>query len=477
MKGSLQLFNSLSKKKEHFFCQDPSKKVTLYTCGPTIYNFAHIGNFRTYIFEDILRRTLAWFGYDVEQAMNLTDVDDKTIHGAVAQKISLSAFTEPYKIAFFEDLACLNIQKAEHYPEATAYFPQMIEIISDLLEKKIAYVGQDQSVYFRIQKFPQYGKLTHCCMDDLKVGASGNVRDEYDKESIADFVLWKAYDPSRDGTIFWESPFGPGRPGWHIECSAMSLALLGKERPIDIHCGGEDNRFPHHENEIAQSEAHTGNTFVRFWLHSAHLLVDGKKMSKSLGNFYTLRDLLERGYTGLEVRFALLQTHYRSPYNFTFEGLDAARNGLQRLVDFYLRMQELAISDKEGKKNAYDEKPFLEAFGAAIGDDLNLSEALGVLFEEVRLVYKRMDEGDLCSKDAEKILSALQSVDSVLGCIHLASEQEVPQEVLDAAGRRFEARKNKNWKEADTARDFVLERGWMIEDTPNGFRVKKKGVS
>lgn len=316
------------------------KVIRMYTCGPTVYNFAHIGNFRCYVFEDLLRRTLKFFGFKVEQVMNLTDVDDKTIKGALEKKVSLAEFTKPYIQAFFEDLETLNIEKVEHYPAATDYFAEMITIIQGLLEKGIAYRGKEGSVYFAIDRFPSYGRLSHLHLKDLRINASeSNAADEYDKENISDFVLWKAYDPERDGNLFWESPFGPGRPGWHIECSAMAMKLLGPS--IDIHVGGVDNMFPHHENEIAQSEAYSCCHFVKHWLHVEHLLVNHKKMSKSLGNFFTLRDLLAKGYTGPQVRYLLLQAHYRTQLNFTLEGLDAAVSSLQRLDDFIHRLREI----------------------------------------------------------------------------------------------------------------------------------------
>lgn len=335
----LKLFNTESREKEEIVPID-GKKIRMYTCGPTVYNFAHIGNFRTYVFEDLLRRTLKFFGFEVEQVMNITDIDDKTLKGAIEKKISLEAFTKPYTQAFFEDLKTLNIEKAEHYPAATHYIPEMIGIIQTLLEKGIAYQGTDKSIYFAINRFPSYGRLSHLHLQDLQAGASERIsQDEYDKENACDFVLWKAYDPTRDGEIFWESPFGKGRPGWHIECSAMAMKLLGHS--IDIHVGGVDNMFPHHENEIAQSEAYSCCRFVKHWLHAEHLLVDHKKMSKSLGNFYTLRDLLSKGYTGPQVRYMLMQAHYRTQLNFTFTGLDAVVSTLDRLKDFIVRLYEI----------------------------------------------------------------------------------------------------------------------------------------
>jgi cysteinyl-tRNA synthetase len=339
VRGRITLYNTETRQKEEVVPLD-GHTLRMYTCGPTVYNFAHIGNFRTYVFEDLLRRVLLFLGYSVRQVMNLTDIDDKTIKGAIETKTTLDAFTQPYKKAFFADLETLSIDKVEFYPEATGFVAEMIAIIQNLLEKGFAYKGVDGSIYYSIAKFPSYGRLSHLHLDTLKAGASERVfSDEYEKENVSDFVLWKSYDPQRDGDVMWDSPFGKGRPGWHIECSAMAMKLLGES--IDIHVGGVDNCFPHHENEIAQSEAFSGKRFVRHWLHAEHLLVDHKKMSKSLGNFYTLRDLLKQGYTGRQIRYLLLQTHYRTQLNFTFQGLDAAAASLQRLADFITRLREI----------------------------------------------------------------------------------------------------------------------------------------
>src|SRR3990167_5556261 len=335
----LKLYNTETRKKEEIVPSD-NDKIRIYTCGPTIYDYAHIGNFRTYIFEDLLRRTLEFFDFEVLQVMNITDIDDKTIKGALKKHQSLIEYTEPYRQAFFEDITSLNVEKAEYYPKATQYTAQMIEIIKNLIAKNYAYKGSDGSIYFSIEKFKKYGRLSHLDLASLKQNAQNRINsDEYEKENASDFVLWKSYDEKRDGNIFWESPFGKGRPGWHIECSAMAIKLLGPT--IDIHCGGVDNVFPHHENEIAQSESFTGKVFVRHWVHVEHLLVDHKKMSKSLGNFFTLRDLLKKGYSGREVRYLLLSTHYRTQLNFTFAGLDAARASLQRIGDFINRLRAI----------------------------------------------------------------------------------------------------------------------------------------
>lgn len=472
--SNLYLYNTETREKEKVV---PLKgnTIRLYTCGPTVYNFAHIGNFRTYVFEDLLRRTLKFFGFGVEHVMNITDVDDKTIRGAITQKKTLKQFTDPFTGAFFEDLETLHIERAEHYPHATSFIPQMIEITQTLLEKGIAYRGADGSIYFSIQKFPSYGRLSHLHLDQLKAGASSRVgTDEYDKENIADFVLWKIYDPERDGDIFWESPFGKGRPGWHIECSAMCMSLLGET--IDIHVGGVDNMFPHHENEIAQSEAYSDHPFVKHWLHSEHLLVDHKKMSKSLGNFYTLRDLLKMGYSGLEVRFLLLSAHYRVQLNFTFAGLDAARSALERLSSFIDRLRKI-----ETKADNPQVEEILrqteQTFKEALADDLNISPALAALFELVRKINQLCDQEQIGKKEADQILHFLHKIDHVLGIIPFTRETlQVPKELLEALAKREEARQKKQWSEADKQRDFLLARGFAIEDTPEGPRLKKAKV-
>jgi cysteinyl-tRNA synthetase len=463
----MKLYNTETRQKEEIYPLD-GKKVKLYTCGPTIYDFAHIGNFRTYVFEDVLRRTIQFFGMKVEQAMNLTDIDDKTIKGALAKKLPLKQFTDPFKKAFFEDLHTLNIQKVEHYPEATAYIPQMIEMIQTLLDKGIAYKSPNGSIYYSIRKFPSYGRLSHLNLDELKVNASGdNIADEYEKDNLSDFVLWKAYDPTRDGNIVWESPFGLGRPGWHIECSAMATSLLGPS--IDIHCGGVDNMFPHHENEIAQSEGCCGCHFVRIWAHSEHLLVDHKKMSKSLGNFYTLRDLLNKGYTGPEVRYLLLSTHYRTQLNFTFAGLDAARSSLQRIEDFIARLRTIQVD--------YFKSPFLKKastrFAEAMKDDLNVSNALAAIFDLIRELNTLADANHLGREEAAETIALLTQFDQVLGVLPLQSKS-IPADLLEMLSRREQARRDKNWRVSDEMRHAIESRGYLIEDTPTGARLKKR---
>lgn len=468
---SLKLFNTASRQKETLVALH-DHHIKMYTCGPTVYNYAHIGNFRTYVFEDLLRRTIKFFGFKITQVMNLTDVDDKTIKGAIANNISLNAYTQPYKDAFFEDLRTLNIESVEYYPAATDYIPDMIRMIEVLLAKGIAYVGGDGSVYFAIQKFPRYGCLSHLHLEDLQAGASDRVaNDEYEKDNVADFVLWKSYDPERDGKIYWESPFGPGRPGWHLECSAMAMKLLGET--IDIHVGGVDNMFPHHENEIAQSEACSGQLFSKIWMHSEHLLVDHKKMSKSLGNFYTLRDLLEKGFTGTQVRYLLLQTHYKTQLNFTFQGLDATKSALNRLNDFIQRLSEVE-GDQPGHKIQELCQKTLDHFAESLADDLNISAALAAIFDFVRDMNCLCDAGQLSKGEAQEALALMKKFNSVLGILSFEKrEPEIPEELKLAFERRLQARQEKNWKLADELRDFIQQRGYVIEDTPNGVRLKK----
>jgi len=469
---TLKLYNTESRQKEVLKSITPNL-VKMYTCGPTVYNFAHIGNFRTYVFEDLLRRSIKFFGYNIHHVMNLTDVDDKTIKGAIANNITLDEFTQPYKDAFFEDLKTLNIESAENYPAATDYIPEMIAMIQSLMDKGMAYKGGDGSVYYPIKKFHRYGCLSHLHLDELQAGASERVAsDEYEKDNVADFVLWKAYDPDRDGKIYWESPFGKGRPGWHLECSVMAMNLLGET--LDIHVGGIDNMFPHHENEIAQSEAFSGKKFVNLWMHSEHLIVENKKMSKSLGNFFTLRDLLKKGFTGIEVRFMLLQTHYKTQLNFTFTGLEGVRSSLDRLDAVIQRLLEIEQNDDGGLLEPVLSKAFL-GFAEGLADDLNISVALAAVFDLVREINTLCDQKKVSKSEAKKALQLFQKFDSVLGVLSFTKKElEIPQELQEALIKRNQARKEKDWKTADHFRDFILEKGYLIEDTPQGARLKLK---
>lgn len=467
----LALYNTETRNKE-IVRPRHGDTILMYTCGPTIYNFAHIGNFRTYVFEDLLRRCIQFFGFTINQAMNITDIDDKTIRGALCEGIPLKEFTEPYRIAFFEDLKTLNIQRVEHYPAATEYLPQMIEIIDELLKKGIAY-KKNGSVYYSIEKFPTYGRLSHLCIDELKINASGdNNADEYEKDNLSDFVLWKAYDPTRDGNIYWESPYGKGRPGWHIECSAMAMSILGST--IDIHCGGVDNMFPHHENEIAQSEGCSGKRFACHWVHVEHLLVDHKKMSKSLGNFYTLRDLLKQGYTGEEVRYILLASHYRSQLNFTFQSLGAARASLSRIENLIIRLRSIEGPAKK-QEHVFDHLQKAEArFKEALADDINISEALASVFDLISELNTLCDQECVGKQEAQAALHLFEQWDKVLGVLPLHKKEEIPHELLECLAKREEARKAKNFRVSDQMRDEIHLHGYLIEDTPTGARLKKK---
>ncbi|HEY3898570.1 MAG TPA: cysteine--tRNA ligase [Chthoniobacter sp.] len=469
---ALRFFNTYSRALEDFAPLDAaSKRVKMYTCGPTVYNHAHIGNFRAYLFEDLLQRHLEARGYQVERVMNLTDVDDKTIRGAHNSGKRLADFTAVYKDAFFQDLDTLRIKRAEHFPAATEprYIERMIAMIQQLESLGIAYQAEDRSVYFRLSKFPDYGKLAHLNLEELRpTGRIAN--DEYEKESIGDFALWKAWDEA-DGDVGWESPWGRGRPGWHIECSAMATALLGPE--IDIHCGGVDNIFPHHEAEIAQSECCTGKKFVRYWLHCAHLMVDGQKMSKSLGNFYTLRDLLEKGFTGREARFALLTVNFRLPLNFTLPGLEAARMALARIDEWVARLSDLAKS-KRGDMGAaraigVSQSPYVERFFSALDDDLNIAGALGHLFDFIRSSNKQMDDKTLFGDQATQILSDWRRMDSVLGFEREAAA--IPADVLALVEEREKVRAAKEWKKSDELRDAILAKGWVVKDTKEGSKL------
>ncbi|HLB52384.1 MAG TPA: cysteine--tRNA ligase, partial [Chlamydiales bacterium] len=468
----IRLYNSETRQKELAIFEKKGV-VRIYICGPTIYDFAHIGNFRTYLFEDLLRRTLKFFGYQVIETMNITDVDDKTIRGATEKKVKLKEFTDPFRKAFFEDLKTLHIEPVEHYLDATDYIPEMIRLIEILLEKGVAYQSPNGSVYFNIRQFPSYGRLAHLQLEPEK-SIEGHEADEYGKENVSDFVLWKAYDPERDGVIYWESPFGKGRPGWHIECSAMAMKSLGET--IDIHCGGIDNLFPHHENEIAQSECCTGKRFVRYWLHSEHLLVNHQKMSKSLGNFYTLRDLLKKGYQGMEVRFHLLSSHYRTQLNFTFQGMDAARASLARMKAFALRLQEISqgsVDESRGVDEALKRADL--AFQESLADDLNISAALGAVFDLIREVNVLADEGKVGREGAIATLSKWGEWNQVLGFLPQGQREEaIPEELSQLLQEREEARKSRNFSLSDQLRETIEEKGYLVEDTPSGARLKKK---
>ncbi|MGD0979825.1 MAG: cysteine--tRNA ligase [Candidatus Bathyarchaeia archaeon] len=468
--GNIRFFNSLAREKEKFIPLEKGK-VKMYTCGLTVYDYGHIGNYRAFIFEDLLRRWLEYRGFKVTQVMNLTDVDDKAIKASKKNGVPLKEYTERYTRAFFEDVATLNIEKAEFYPKATEHVPEMVALITKLMERGYAYKGEDGSIYYDISKFKDYGKLANIKVENLKLGARVKA-DEYAKDQAQDFALWKAWS-EEDGDVFWETPFGKGRPGWHIECSAMSMKYLGET--MDIHCGGVDNLFPHHENEIAQSEAATGKKFVNYWLHNEHLLIEGRRMAKSLGNYYTVRDLTAKGYDPKAIRYLLLATHYRQQVNFTFEGLEAAKNTLERLTNFLHR-----LLDADGKDSGDQLKQLTvrmqNGFEEAMDDDLNISEALAALFDFIRDVNNLIDGNILSKAEAKEVYDMILKFDKVLGVIgEIKKEEKLPREAEELILKREEARKAKDWKTADEIRQRLKTMGILIEDTSQGvkWRIEK----
>jgi cysteinyl-tRNA synthetase len=472
----LSFFNTLSRSVQEFKPLDPAgKSVGMYCCGPTVYDFAHIGNWRTFVFGDLVRRYLTFRGYDVKHVMNITDVEDKIIRRVRETKTSLREFTGQYETAFFDDMKALGCLEPHVKPRATEYIAEIIALIEKLIARGIAYKANDGSVYFSIEKYRgcgcNYGQLQKLNFDEMRVGERVS-SDEYEKESVADFALWKAYVPE-DGEVTWDSPWGKGRPGWHIECSAMSMKVLGES--FDLHLGGEDLKFPHHEDEIAQSEGATGKPFVKYWLHGAHLLVEGKKMSKSLGNFFTLRDLLAKGYTGREVRFLLLSAYFGDTFNFTFDGLNGARTALARIDECVGKLQELANSSvipNQATATVYDSFKLDYRFGVALDLDLNISTGWGVVFEWVRRINKELADGLLTPTQATIELASWDKVNSVLG-IEKAAEAEAPAEIVALLEARQAARKAKDFKRSDEIRDELKAKGWVVEDSPKGPKLKK----
>ena len=469
---AVRFFNTLSRSVEEFVPLDSSgQSVRMYCCGPTVYDFGHIGNFRSFVFSDLVRRYLQFRGYRVTQVMNITDVEDKIIKRVRDAGGKLREFVLPYEAAFLEDLQTLGCLRPHHLPRATEHIPEMIALIEALMKRGIAYRAQDGSVYFSIEKYQgsgaRYGQLVNLNFDQMRVGQRV-ANDEYTKDSLADFALWKTRVPE-DGEVFWPSPWGEGRPGWHIECSAMSMKLLGPS--FDLHLGGEDLAFPHHEDEIAQSEGAgvqaPGQRFVKYWLHGAHLLVDGRKMSKSLGNFFTLRDLLAQGYGGREIRYRLLSAHYRETFNFTLEGLEAGRAALDRLDECLTKLQELA-----GPATASAEASLIGAFTAALDDDLNVSAAWRAVFDWVHETNRLLAAGQLYAARAASALAAWQQLDSVFG-LGRKGDVTAPPEIQARLAERQEARKAKDFKRADALREELKAKGWAIEDTAAGARLKR----
>ncbi|MCM8825264.1 MAG: cysteine--tRNA ligase, partial [Candidatus Omnitrophica bacterium] len=453
-------------RKKEIFKPIEEGVVKMYTCGPTVYDFAHIGNFRAYVFEDLLHRFLEYAGYRVIRVMNITDIDDKTIAGAIKENVPLHQYTEKYINAFIQDMECLRLKKATYFPRATQHIKEMVSLIKTLLLKGYAY-EKDGSIYFRISSFPSYGKLSHYDFD--KIVSARTDSDEYEKEQARDFALWKG---TKDEPFFWNTEIGKGRPGWHIECSAMSMKYLGET--FDIHTGGVDNIFPHHENEIAQSEAATGKKFVNYWLHCAHLLVNGEKMSKSKGNFYTLRDLLNKGYDPLAIRYLLMSAHYRDPLNFSEKSLKQAENTVKHLHAFYQRVS-FALTIK-GEPDPVIEKSLQTSsneFFSALADDLNISAAIASIFKLMRNINESFESGRLTAKNAEKILKFLNRINEVLAIFETSREQ-LSLDIMQLIRERERARKEKNYQLADRLRKEIADKGIFLEDTPYGTRWIRK---
>jgi cysteinyl-tRNA synthetase len=460
----LRLFNTLGRKIEEFVPLQEGV-VKIYTCGPTVYDYAHIGNFRTFVFQDLLRRYLKYKGYSVFQVQNITDVDDKTIRAAREQGVSLREYTNRYIEAYFQDIDTLGIERAEVYPRATDHIPEMVSLIKKLLEKGFAYFSEG-SVYYRVSAFKEYGKLSGIKSTGLR--AERVKSDEYAKEEARDFALWKAWD-EEDGDVFWVTELGKGRPGWHIECSAMSMKYLGET--FDIHSGGVDLIFPHHENEIAQSEAVTGKPLARYWVHCEHLLVNGQKMAKSLGNYFTLRDLLARGYTPAAIRFLLLSAHYRDRLNFTFEGLMHAENTVRRLQEFNVRISTAKPSSSEDRL-VESVGEYRRRFEEAMDNDLNTPAALAAFFEFMREVNKALDEGKVSQKDLDSCRAFVNSFNSIFNVIP-PYEGRLEPELEALIKEREEARRRKDWATADKIREELRRRGVLLEDTPQGVRWRR----
>jgi cysteinyl-tRNA synthetase len=456
----LMFYNTMTRRKEEFQPLE-SGQVRMYTCGPTVYSFAHIGNFRTYVFEDLLRRYLKYKGYKVTQVMNLTDVDDKTIRDSRKSGVSIGEFTQKYIDAFFTDLDTLNIERAEVYPRATEHIDEMVGLIKKLIENGHTYEA-DGSIYFRISSFPGYGKLAGLDPSDLKVGARVD-SDEYEKEDARDFALWKAWTPE-DGDVYWETELGKGRPGWHIECSAMSMKYLGET--FDIHTGSEDNIFPHHQNEIAQSEGATGKPFVKYWIHSRWLVMDSRKMSKSLGNFTIIPELVKKDHPPRAIRYALMSVHYRQRLNFSDDAIEVAVSTLDRMDNFLENLR-----DSQGREVG---KPLQELLANALAefeehmdDDLNIAPALGALFTMMKTVNVWLSEGKVSAGEAEAVIDAMRRVNQVLGVMSF-EEDEIDEEVGALIEQRNEARKRKDWEEADRIREELEGRGIVLLDRAEG---------
>ena len=468
--SELKLFNTLTREKETFVPLKPGE-VRMYSCGPTVYYHPHIGNLRTFLWSDLLRRYLEWRGYRVTQIMNITDVEDKIIRNANAAGQDIYTYTAPFISAFHQALQALRIRPADAYPRATQYIPQMVRLVDRLNEHGHTYVA-DSSTYFRVASFEDYGKLSRIEVDRTSEFSRVET-DEYEKESARDFVLWKS---KKEGEPSWETSLGEGRPGWHLECSAMSMELLGES--FDIHTGAVDLIFPHHENEIAQSEGATGKPFVRFWIHGEHLNIDQQKMSKSLGNIYTLSEIEEMRFEPLALRYALLSVPHRTKLNFSIQSLEDEKKALERIDLFLLRLDEVSRSaphDAQRSDSHCDQLigRFLTDFETAMDDDLNTAAALGALFSLIRDANIAIDNGRVTSNDAEGIKTAMMRVDPVLD-LYPRRDDALDQSVEKLIDARNAARRSRNFAESDRIRDELLSKGIILEDTPGGTRWRRR---
>ena len=476
----IQLHNTLSGKIEPFVPLKPGQ-VGMYTCGPTVYDYAHIGNYRTFVFQDILRRFLKWRGFQLNHVMNLTDVDDRIIANSAAAGVGIRNYTEKYIQAFFADCKTLNIESPEHWIRATDHINDMVSLIQKLQTNTYTYPSEG-SIYYRITKFKDYGKLSKVDLSGIQAGARVD-NDRYEKESARDFALWKAPKP---GEHFWETPIGAGRPGWHIECSAMAMKYLGDT--LDIHTGGIDLAFPHHENEIAQSEAATGKKFVRYWLHAEHLLVEGEKMSKSLGNFFTLRDLFAKGYKPSALRFALASVPYRRQLNFTFDGLQQATSSVERLRNFAARLKNEKFPAGQQPGMAERIAKAADDYDAGLSDDLNTARALAAVFDFVREANIAMDKGEFRQGDVAAAVEFLESFDKVFGVLEDTDGEKLKAlgfggeeaglgdaEIEKLVQERQAARARRDFAASDRIRNELADRGIILEDTKDGkVRWKRK---
>lgn len=463
----LRLYNTMTRQVEPIYAAD-EKQLRFYCCGPTVYGPAHVGNFRTFVMQDLFRRVVEGVDIDTRHVRNITDVDDKTIRGAEQEGKTLNEFTSHWRQAFERDCDTLNLLQPDVVPSAVEHIPEQIEMIEGLIAKELAYVGEEGSVYYRIAAFEDYGKLAHLDPEELKANADQrlNDADEYEKEGINDFALWKAWKPE-DGANKWDSPWGPGRPGWHIECSAMSCKYLGTS--FDLHSGGVDLIFPHHENEIAQSEGYNGEKFVRHWFHVAHLRIEGEKMSKSLGNLYTLNDIESWGFTGQELRYVLLSGHYRQPLNFTRDSLGAAKSALKRMA----KVSSLIGFDDTGESNHYGR---FAGVMDALCDDLNTAKALGVLFTVVGEIEQELKAGKV-PEDFKSEAVGLANILRVFGfefSDEPEAETDIPAGVQKLAEERLQARADKDWARSDELRDAITAQGWLVKDAKDGYTLEPK---